>query len=71
MKAPKVVSPFVLRRIYAEARRAVIRPGDGVGMHRDPSTEAQVLGNQPALRRVQAEFVKRLKRAGIHVEGAR
>lgn len=70
MKAPNVVSPFVLRRIYAEARRAVIRPGNGAGVHSDPWTEAQVLANQGPLRRVQAEYLRRLKRAGIAVEGA-
>lgn len=69
-KPRKVVSPFVLQRIYREARRAVITPGSGAGMHSDPVTHSQVIANQASLRRVSVEFHKRLKKAGIYVEGA-
>jgi hypothetical protein len=64
------VSVVLLNRIYAEAKRAVMPPSSGVGYHRNPSTDSQVLGNQSALRRVHVEFHKRLKKAGIYVEGA-
>lgn len=47
-------------RIYAKAERHVGRVGKNVCL----------ASHQSHLRRVSVEFHKRLKRAGIHVEGA-
>jgi hypothetical protein len=52
---------FTVARIYQDAR-ASIRPNNH--NHEDP------VRNQGYLRRVSAEFHRRLKAAGIHVEGA-
>jgi hypothetical protein len=52
---------FLVSRIYREAR-ASIHSNDH---HRDDAMK-----NQGYLRRVSREFHKRLKAAGIHVEGA-
>lgn len=61
-KRGDVVSPFVLREHYTRAYDYVARTNTNRGGGTD-----QV---QPFLRHVHAEFHRRLKRAGIHVEQA-
>lgn len=61
----RVPSPALVRGIYREARRAIGNtpgPSDFRG-----ASDTQF---QSYLRRVGAEFQRRLKEAGIHVEGA-
>jgi hypothetical protein len=61
-KRGDVVSPFVLREHYSRAFTAISRVNTNLS-----GDEAQ---RQGFLRRVHADFHRRLKRAGIHVEQA-
>lgn len=61
-------SPFVLQRIYAEARRAVLRRRGGNGPPKTQDTLDNINKVQSFLRAVSVEFHSRLQAAGIHVE---
>lgn len=60
MKA-RIASFAEIQQHYKAARRATM-------CHRGGAT---IVDKQPFLRRVSAEFHKRLKRAGVYVEGMR
>lgn len=64
-------SPFVVARIYAEARTAVLKQSNTFdSARRDQSTVHRVSDAQSFLRRVHDEFHRQLAAAGIAVEGA-
>lgn len=63
----RVASFAEIARICREARSAVLRGAGGLA---SPDTNHGVLSNQGPLRKIAAESTRRLKAAGIHIEGA-
>lgn len=75
MKRGRVASFTEVARIVAATKRDLLRHARGQGRNHNytgtPSTEEAVLRNQPFLRRLATESTKRLRAAGIHIEGTR
>lgn len=66
----RIASFHEIARICAEARSHVFKQTGGAGFNSQPTGYDQESAKQGMLRRVAAESTRRLKAAGIAMEGA-